>query len=395
MSNRGSAPNRKTLALLFVQHAASFPIGQLGACKRQDQIQLRAAADHVSNTAQYAIDFSKSAETIEIDHRHRRSLHQKFFVVYHFCQPRLKLRDQSTTYDNPPLLNFPDYGAIPSGDVFQPQIVSILGSVSGTLTCLRPCFYGLGERYHQRLDGIRQFRERQRQARHDDAEGILTAEQNDSNDAFENLHFVNPVEENLLSIMRVDHVHFFSPVENEFTSSAPDAEDLTLTAVKQSQFPAAVGVNQFSSGGVLGIHEPRSNARGERAALTASPGRAVDTAKCPDAARFNSVRRPAKQTAAVVGVQPPSDAAAVNLSSRSMRLTSGGVSSTAAGDTSPPCVAAAFSSEVHPAGVRLAVAAIGSALVATADRVLKNSITLRVVAESASAENSKSVSARS
>ncbi|MGY3359774.1 hypothetical protein ACVWZK_006437 [Bradyrhizobium sp. GM0.4] len=56
---------------------------------------------------------------------------------------------------------------------------------------------------------------------------------------------------------------------------------------------------------------------------------------------------------------------------------------------------AALSSVLPSAGDRQAVAAIGFALVATADRVLMNSITLRVVAASASAENSKSISARS
>lgn len=42
-----------------------------------------------------------------------------------------------------------------------------------------------------------------------------------------------------------------------------------------------------SSGGGLGIHEPRSNARGERSALTAPSGRALESANCPAVTRFS------------------------------------------------------------------------------------------------------------
>lgn len=179
-------------------------------------------------------------------------------------------------------------------------------------------------------------------------------------------------------------------------ASAPDAEDLALTAVKQPPFPTAVGANKFSSGGVLGIHEPGSQTWGGRKA-TAPSGRADDSATCPDATRFSSPSsgEPEGRRA----LRPaPGCAAAFNLSSRSMRLSFGASSTTAACDITTPRVAAAFSSEIPeaPLWVRQAVAAVGSASAATANRaLLKNAKTFFVAAASVIAAKSKSVSLRS
>lgn len=105
-----------------------------------------------------------------------------------------------------------------------------------------------------------------------------------------------------------------------------------------------------------------------------------------------SVRHPAKQTAAAVVHQPGSPAAAVNLfrPTRSPPMFPPGASSLA---EAPRRGASAFSSEIRR-GVRVreAVAAVGSASVATADRVRKNSRTFRVAAASVIAEQQPSIS---
>lgn len=183
--------------------------------------------------------------------------------------------------------------------------------------------------------------------------------------------------------------HDAAPIQ-EFISSAPEAEDLALTAVKQPTPPTAVGANFFCSGDGLGIHEPGSKTRGGRIATPAPSGRALESATCPAVTRSRSPsgepdgRRHASQ--------PPAEAAAVNLSSRSTRTSSGGGSTPAAGITSPD--AAAFSSELPVLRDRQAVAAFGFASAATADRAsAKNASTFFVVAASVIAANSKSISA--
>ena len=106
-----------------------------------------------------------------------------------------------------------------------------------------------------------------------------------------------------------------------------------------------------------------------------------------------SVPHPGSQTAAAARLQPRAAVAAVTNSESTRTLP----------PAFPPCVSAlaeasigasAFSSELPSAGDRQAVAAIGSALVATADRDSMNATTLRVVAASSIAAKSKSVSAR-
>lgn len=85
-------------------------------------------------------------------------------------------------------------------------------------------------------------------------------------------------------------------------SSAPDAEDQALTFVKQPPFPTAVGVNFSSSSDGLGIHEPGSNTRGDRSAMTAPSGRALESANCPAVARFSP--RPGSHAAVSTFHQP-------------------------------------------------------------------------------------------
>lgn len=110
-------------------------------------------------------------------------------------------------------------------------------------------------------------------------------------------------------------------------------------------------------------------------------------------------------------IQPPAEAAAVNIrSSRSMRSTSGAVSTTAA-DAITPRGVAAFSSELadHPTRVcaRQAVDACGSASASTANQfagfagvrssgrpaIRRNQSALRVAAASVIAEKSNFISA--
>lgn len=121
-----------------------------------------------------------------------------------------------------------------------------------------------------------------------------------------------------------------------------------------------------SSGDVLGIHEPGSKTYGGLQA-TAVSGRADDSATCPDVTRFSS---PSGEPEGRRALRPaPGCAAAFNLPPRSMRLSFGASSTTAACDITTPRVAAALSSEIPeaPLWVRQAVAAVGSASAAAAD----------------------------
>jgi hypothetical protein len=107
------------------------------------------------------------------------------------------------------------------------------------------------------------------------------------------------------------------------------------------------------------------------------------------------VRHPAKQTAAAVVHQPGSPAAAVTISRSARALPPAHSSLGAPSPAEASRGASAFSFEIRR-GVRVreAVAAVGSASVATADRDNMNATTLRVIAASLIAAKSSFVSAR-
>lgn len=77
----------------------------------------------------------------------------------------------------------------------------------------------------------------------------------------------------------------FSHVETRKVSASalPRAEDQASTANSDP----AVGAAKSSSSDGLGIHEPGSNTRGDRSAMTAPSGRALESANCPAVTRFS------------------------------------------------------------------------------------------------------------
>jgi hypothetical protein len=118
----------------------------------------------------------------------------------------------------------------------------------------------------------------------------------------------------------------------------------------------------------------------------------ADTSSLRPATNF-PVPHPGKQTAAAEIHQPGTTVAAVAISEPTRSPPTFPLGASLLAEASKG--ASAFSSEIRR-GVRVrdAVAAVGSASVATADRDSMNATTLRVIAASSIADISKSVSAR-
>lgn len=72
---------------LAVEDVTGRTVALLGACKRADQIQLRAGIDHPADAAQHAVHFAERPESIDINGYEARGLHEQFFVG-HEGRPR-------------------------------------------------------------------------------------------------------------------------------------------------------------------------------------------------------------------------------------------------------------------------------------------------------------------
>src|SRR5258708_39498812 len=96
MRQQATVPNRKSPCRLFVENAPRLEIGLIGTGQGNDQIDDRAAVEHIPDRAKHAIGFSKGPESIDINGDKRGCLKDQLFVG-HYTLPRPVACDDNAT----------------------------------------------------------------------------------------------------------------------------------------------------------------------------------------------------------------------------------------------------------------------------------------------------------
>jgi hypothetical protein len=133
----------------------------------------------------------------------------------------------------------------------QPQIVKTLNTVhvreTSTFCGLDTTLCGFGQRNDESLDHVGQFGKRQCEARDDNANSVLSAENHNANDALDNSHLVNAVEKQFDHIVGINHVnHLLSPLKSNSQFVAGDSR--RIAPVAKPTPGLAIGANLSNTG---------------------------------------------------------------------------------------------------------------------------------------------------